>query len=203
MRLKEANSFSQSALLQPLPSKWPQAWLAISWPSTLASQISPSLSATSSFVCGKTHLGTAGLLARRPVFAARLWRQQEDAGQEIGEARAGPRRQRAAALPLRDVVRAVEGDDDVLRLWCRLPGCRSAVCLLAAACRLDRAGMDRTRADERCGQVHAERDAAGNRAWIPLGDLFRYAAIVAGVGRRLDTAPPNFRPPPSMSAKFR
>ena len=63
----------------------------------------------------KADIGTAGLLARRAVFAARLLRQQEDAGQEIGEARAGPRCQRAAALPLRDVVRAVEGDDDVLR----------------------------------------------------------------------------------------
>ena len=58
-------------------------------------------------------------LVRRPVGFPVFRRQQEDAGQEIGEMRARAAREVAAALPLRNVARAVEGDDDHLLRTCR------------------------------------------------------------------------------------
>lgn len=45
---KKVNSLFQSSALHLPPSKWPQAWLPISWPSSFASQISPSRSIVSS-----------------------------------------------------------------------------------------------------------------------------------------------------------
>ncbi len=92
-------------------------------------------------------IGFSSSHARRLIFVARLARQKEDAGEEIGEARAGPRRKRAAAPPLRDVMRAVEGDDDELRLL-RLWRCGL----------LDRWGG---RSDDRQGCTGGKDDAAG------------------------------------------
>src|SRR6266567_3204014 len=72
---------------------------------------------------GKADIRFAGALAGRDILRARLWREQEDAGQKIGEMRAAALGQRTAALPLRDLARAVEGYEDDL-LWLRRYGLR-------------------------------------------------------------------------------
>jgi hypothetical protein len=66
------------------------------------------------FRFGITDIGSSGRMARRIVKGAIGAGQQIDAGQEIGELRPGFARERAAALPLLDMLRAVEGDDDIL-----------------------------------------------------------------------------------------
>src|SRR5690606_37367292 len=71
---------------------------------------------------GETDVRAPGALAGRLVDGLRPRVQQEDAREEIGEGRTGLLRQRAAALPLGEVVGAVEGDDDVLRLLLDRPG---------------------------------------------------------------------------------
>ena len=57
---------------------------------------------TSCLFIGKADIRAPGRLARCLIFAARFARQQKDAGQEIGEARAGAGAKVAAALPLRE-----------------------------------------------------------------------------------------------------
>ena len=66
------------------------------------------------FRLGKAHVGFTGRLAGRLIVAAGVRRQQEHAGQEIGKRPAGLLRQHAAAFPLREVMRAIEGDDHIL-----------------------------------------------------------------------------------------
>jgi hypothetical protein len=66
------------------------------------------------FRTAKADIRTAGLLAGRAVKRAVLAGDQVDAGQEVSEARAGDRGQRAAALPLRDLPVAVKRDKDHL-----------------------------------------------------------------------------------------
>jgi hypothetical protein len=68
---------------------------------------------------GKADVGFAGAFARCGVFLACFRRQQEDAGEKVGEMRPGALRQRPAALPLRNVAGAVERDDDDLFRLCR------------------------------------------------------------------------------------
>jgi hypothetical protein len=67
-------------------------------------------------------IGGAGPMSGRMVTAAVLPCQQEDAGDEIGEGRAGLARQRPTAFPLREIVRAVEGDRHQLLLRLRRLG---------------------------------------------------------------------------------
>src|SRR5262245_19570891 len=62
----------------------------------------------------EAYIGAPRFLRRRVVDAARLGGQQKDAGQKVGEARPRGRGERAAALPLTDVIGAIERDYDGL-----------------------------------------------------------------------------------------
>src|SRR5690606_20065343 len=65
-------------------------------------------------------IGAAALFMRRLVFGALVLREEEGAGEEIGEMRAGAFRHGAALLPQEVVVCSVEGDDDELLALCGL-----------------------------------------------------------------------------------
>ena len=108
-------------------------------------------------------IGFSASHARRLIFVARFARQQEDAGQEIGEARSGSRGKCAAAPPLRDIVRAVEGDDDILRFLCPL---------LRRSGRSDREGCTGGK-DDAAGYGHGHPGFGSRRCG--------YAAIVAAM----------------------
>ncbi|KUM25138.1 hypothetical protein AU467_26960 [Mesorhizobium loti] len=109
---------------------------------------------------GEADIRFAGALAGRDVLSARLRREQEDAGEKISEMRAGALRQRAAALPLRDLARAVEGDEDDL-LWLRRHG----------RGRLGWIGEGRTNGGKR-GETEG-KDAERMWHWQPSAAIFR------------------------------
>ena len=110
---------------------------------------------------GKADIRFAGALAGRDILRARLWREQEDAGQKIGEMRAAALGQRTAALPLRDLARAVEGYEDDL-LWLGRYGLR----------RFGRIGD--SRGDRAGKRSETERkDAERMWHWQPSGAIFQ------------------------------